>query len=204
MIARPDLHSPIYDQKVTKVTPIAFYWRRLGFALIALSCIPLAGCSKGIFFEEEVILSDGAKVEIQRVIHLRRSCEAFSCGWALDQSEMRLDGIHNSTWNKRLIPLLLDKYQGKYILIATVIYCDDKEFGHPEPNYIQFELTPSGWERRELQAYIFGRKANLLIAANWYAGEPKKIDITTKETRNELAAVRNYKKVLARVTPSNC
>jgi hypothetical protein len=162
------------------------------------------GCSKAIDFDEEVLLSDGAIVEIHRSVHLRRTCEAFSCDWALDQSEIRLDRTQNSTWSKRLSPLLLDKYQGKYFLIATVIYCDDKEFGRPDPNYIQFELTPSGWERRELSSNIYGRSANLLITANWYAGEPKKIDIVTKKARNESAAVSGYKKVLARATPSNC
>jgi len=185
-------------------TLVSTFLRLFKLILIMSGAIVLTGCSKAIDFQEDVLMSDGAKMEINRVERLRLVCQELSCGWALDRSEIRMSGSTSKAWENRLVPLLLDKYEGKYFLVATTIYCNDPVFGHPNPDYIQFELSESGWKRTELKPYIFGRQANLLIAPDWNAGEPKKIDVSTKETRNKGAGVKSYKKIFTPITPNNC
>lgn len=164
----------------------------------------LSGCSKEIGFNEEVLLSDNTRIEITRVEHLRRACEGLSCGWALDYSQVQMHNNNDASWKKQLIPLLLDKHDGKYFLVATTIYCNDKEYGRPNPAYIQFELVGSEWKRTELSPDIFGRQANLLIAPNWYSGEAGPVTVAVKQSRNMLAGVSPYLKMLTISTVSNC
>ncbi len=172
------------------------------FCVFALAFIP--GCSKEIGFNEEIILSDNTKIEISRVEHLRRVCEGLSCGWALDYSQVQIHDGNDVLWKKQLIPLLLDKHEGKYFLVATTIYCDDKVYGRPNPAYIQFEFVGAEWKRTELMPHIFGRQANLLIAPNWHSGESGSVSIEMKQTRNMIAGVSPYLKTLTKNTINNC
>jgi|GEM_PF-5503878 len=172
--------------------------------MVILAAAMMMGCSKKIDFHEEVLLSDGTKIKINRFDHLRRACESFSCDWALDFSEIQIEGARYVSWKKRLIPLLLDKYRDRYFLITTISSCRDKEFGNPKPAYIQFELTESGWIKSEFNPIFYGRTANLLIAPDWDAGEVRMIDVPTKESRNKMAGVPKFLKTLSPVTINNC
>lgn len=153
---------------------------------VALVAAVLAGSSKTISFEEEVLLTDGRRIVVQRSDHLGRACEGFSCDWRLEKAQIRLpEGA--PVWEaERLQPVLLDRdAAGRLVIVALPITCGDYvRMNKPVPPYIQFELDGAAWKRTPPARALHGREANLLIAPDWRGGEPARIGLAAKAERN--------------------
>lgn len=134
----------------------------------------LLGCSseteKTVHWEEDVVLSSGAAVVVNRTQSYRRVSEpGQSSGWLFDKSSItaRLPGKEQMHWSGQLQPLVIDFGPDKEIyLLATVeTYRGLREYDIPEGVYhVAFKQSDTAWERIPLNSFPIELHPNLLAS----------------------------------------
>jgi len=174
----------IINRPLRNMTPLAtlsnngelfatlFRAAKLSFALAIV--VYLLGCSsekeKTVQWEEDVVLSSGAAVVVNRTQSYRRVSEpGQSSGWLFDKASItaRLPGKEQMQWSGQLQPLVIDLGQDKEIyLLATVeTYRGLREYGVPEGVYhVAFRQNDAVWERIPLNSFPTHLRPNLLAS----------------------------------------
>lgn len=163
-----------------------------------LSVFVLASCMaaepwppmKTIFWEEDVRLSSGEVIRIQRGEERRRAGEPGREGWLFDTAWLRaqLPSIGESRWDGSVRPLVLDRTQGGdwYLLGIVAAYRGFEDYGVPrDKRYVAFKLTNRQWSRIPFSEFPSEFTPNLLAnTGHLFFVENKPngvlVDLTTK------------------------
>lgn len=153
-----------------------FKFARLGMrTLLALAMVALlAQCSsdpeKTVHWEEEVALSNGVTVVINRTQIYRRVGEpGQGSGWLFDRASLaaKLPGNDNVQWSGQLQPLILDLGldQETYLLTTVQTYRGKQAYDVPEGVYhVAFKWKNAAWDRISLHDFPTSLRPNLLAS----------------------------------------
>lgn len=122
---------------------------------------------KEIYWKEQVRLSTGEMILVDRGERRRRAGEGFSNGWLFDDAwlEANLPGVGKARWEGALLPLVLDvTARGEwYLLGVTQSSRGEKDYRLPEhKRYVAFKLSQSLWERIPFAQFPDSFSPNLL------------------------------------------
>lgn len=147
------------------------------FALVAV--IELTGCAqaqsgagmKEIHWQEQVRLTTGEVIVVERGEKLRRVGQGFENGWLFDEGwlKAKLPGVGETRWEGTISPLVLDvTSKGKwYLLGITTAYRGHEDYKLPEhKRYVAFTLTGGAWQRVPFTEFPPEFQPNLLGNAN--------------------------------------
>lgn len=158
------------------MNPKHFRFARLGMrTLLAIAMVaPLAQCSsdpeKTVHWEEEVALSNGVTVVINRTQIYRRVGEpGQGSGWLFDRASLvaKLPGNDDVQWSGQLQPLVLDFGPDKqtYMLLTVQTYRGRSEYEVPQGiDHVAFKKSEMGWVRIPLEDFPTTLKPNLLAS----------------------------------------
>jgi hypothetical protein len=134
----------------------------------------LGACAsiKTVEWTEDVKLSDGRTIVVQRVAEYRRVMDVgagFERGWLFQKSSITADlpapGHRKVSWEGTLTPLVLDILQDKAIYLVGTLGsgANRSEWNVPRHEfYVVLRLTDSGWERIQLAELPLSARPNLL------------------------------------------
>lgn len=164
-------------------------WRHL---VLCASVLFFSGCENRIKFSEEVQISSGKVVTIEREVVTAAFGEVGGPGgWDAKFMSMELvdprKPIIPPKWESPsgLVPIIFDWDidSSEWYLVATFFSCQSwVNHGKPKPPYAEFRVVNGAWSRQELSKKVIGRKANLLTGIR-SGGEPKRVSLGEKTTR---------------------
>ena len=144
--------------------------RRAG--LIALPIL-LTACTKTIHYEEEVQLSTGATIVLQRSVKGERFGEPGAGGGKL--IEQRLEFVVDGkrvVWADDIPPLAIDLYKDSLFIAAmphTFGAC--LSHGSPSPPFVFYRHTDKGWTKIPKEQFPDSIRVNLLYFGDGYVGK---------------------------------
>jgi hypothetical protein len=144
--------------------------------------------TRSFSFEEEVKLSGGSVITVNRTITQRRICEGMRCSWGRlrERISFRDDVGKEVVWEEQLGPFLLDADPTLgWLVVGRAGYAGEQQKYNAERNpYVVFVLESNNWKRIDLADALIGRDTNILIEVNQDSGEPKKVTLANKQERN--------------------
>jgi hypothetical protein len=158
-------------------------------------------------FKEEVLLSSGEIIEIDRTIKTQSLGEiGGSGGW---ESALNRFVISSPTrpgnppiWQSEigLIPMVFDRDpdSGVWFVVATFYTCEAwYALGRPKLPYAEFRMHDGQWRKMPLEPKLVGREANVMTGVR-SGGEPKLLTLAEKRVRNaEQKIAPEYRKIAA-------
>lgn len=129
---------------------------------------------KTYYWEEEVVLSSGEQLLLDRSVRLERISAPFNpfkSEWAWRESTIVVrDGpadVKGARYEARLLPMLLERDPStkQWIVVGISVYCDDRVPFSPEPGqrYFAFALEPAQpMQQVRLPEWAWERRSNLL------------------------------------------
>lgn len=151
--------------------------------LLGLPLAFLAWCVSGLRWSttsiEEVMLSNGAKIEVKRTVHYRQAGSdttlGFGRGGVAREWSMSFSAVDNPsqtiTWEAEdRVPMILDVdgKTGALFLVTVKPFSNGLMGDHQWPNgnqnpYYVYELDGQAWKEIPFRADLIGRKNNLLV-----------------------------------------
>ena len=184
---RNDVSVRLANQRIAKCLRLV--------CLVVIS-VGLSACSRTISFEEEVEISPGEVIVIERSEKHGRACEAFSCGWRFENSTVAISIKEVKDWKEELRPMLLQKNKdGTIALIARTVFggC---------VRYREFVFRNSKWEEVPVEEKYFEMRINLLIAdKDEFESRAKKISLSEKKKKNDQPGFPSFVKQILRNPP---
>ncbi len=171
--------------------------------LIVFFVIFVSGCGGNLEkkWKEEVVLSDGRVIWVERTARMRTGGEIGGPGF--------LDNLHSTIyassqlglpalkWEFPFAPILLDynSAEKKWIIVATFYDCDSwNKLGRPKLPYVQYVQDARGWKTIPLDSELIGRKSNLIsgIVRN-------ELDVVSNKYGRELdaGAAEEYRNIVS-------
>lgn len=145
---------------------------RICLVALCVAAAGLSGCARKHFeWKEQVQLSDGTTVEVERSIRYGKVLREFggtTSAWISEAKVTIVDGgKHLATWSYAMEPFIVDrdKATGKWMVVANAMdYCEyASRFASPAPTFLAFELDGGVWTYIGLPEGVVGQKANTLL-----------------------------------------
>ena len=147
--------------------------------------------SRPVRFTEEVALSNGQVIDVERVIKTSPVGEIGGPGgayWKFNSIEVKSMAADapSAPWTAppNVMPILIDRdaESGEWMVIASFITCQAWfDAGRPLPAYLEYRWR-GAWKSVPLSASSIGRPANLLVDIS-ASGEAERIPLFEKQTR---------------------
>lgn len=158
---------------------------------------------KGDQWQEEVQLSDGSIVVVERTIQGKPNRELGYGDFRAEAQTVQILNTALPVWMEKWSPVLLDKNQtGAWFLIVTPTYCYNWNSEFP---YRQYEVINGRWQQVEFDMSLKGRPANLIW--NYYVGEmPDFIKLSEKPFRgsDSRQSARRYREIYTDYRLKSC
>lgn len=145
--------------------------------LVLATCLiaTMVGCTSTTReWQEEVQLSDGTVLEVQRAIRFKKaggSIGSIGPGWVCDGEDLSFvepDTGRVVEWSAhRRTAALLDRIGGQYVIVAAQSRCEQADKG--QPIWRIYMLTPTGWEPRPTADLGGNRTPNLALDSSNYS-----------------------------------
>ena len=148
-----------------------------GPLVLAISLVAtITGCTSTTReWEEEVQLSDGTVLAIQRKIRFEKASGAIGQpggdGWICDGENLSF--VEPGTgrvieWSgHRRTAALLDRIDDQYVIVAAQARCEFEDRG--QPLWLVHVLTPTGWEARTTTGLTSHRAPNFALDSRSYS-----------------------------------
>lgn len=141
----------------------------IGVLLVQTGCATAqpGGKMKEIHWREQVRLSTGEVIVVERGEKLRRTGEGLKNWWLFDEGwlQAKLPGVGSTRWEGTLSPLVLDvTAKGEWYLLGVIAAPRAyREFNLPEHKwYVAFKLQEGVWQRVPFAEFPEAFKPNLL------------------------------------------
>ena len=207
MNARPDPHSG--SSRSGSSGSILIFSGILSLLIL----LPILGaCSKmkTVEWTEDVKLSDGQTIVVQRVNEYGRVMDVgagFQSGWnqqkARIEAQLPMPVNRNIVWEGSSIPLVRDIVKDTAYLVCVASYADHTELRVPwHEHYVAYKLTPAEWQRVPLDTLPTVLQPNFFVSSYRYfltqeAPSGTHVNIKLKQTMDsdqQIAAP--YKKLI--------
>src|SRR3954470_15132014 len=143
--------------------------------------------TRSISFEEEVRLTNGRVITVNRTVIQRKICEGISCSWGRLRERVlfRDESGKQIVWEEQLTAFLVDKGPQGWMMVGRAGYASEQQMYNAQRNpYVVFVLEGNDWERVEFTNALIGRDTNMLIQVNQQSGESTKVTLESKRERN--------------------
>ena len=176
--------------------------------LIALPIL-LTACTKTIHYEEEVQLSTGATIVLQRSVKGERFGELGAGGGKL--IEQRLEFAIDDkqyVWADDIPPLAIDIYKDSLFIAAmphTIGAC--LSHGSPSPPFVFYRHTDKGWAKIPKEQFPDSIRVNLLYFGDGYVGKvSERVTLARKRKISEALKTNKMVQSLYRLkdSPDRC
>lgn len=121
-------------------------------------------------WQEEILLSDGARISVRRVEVREIKGGGEPLRGAVHGTKITRihipDAVEEVVWESVLAPMILERGTppALWTVIASPVWCEDHyNFGSPRPPYIQFDYANRQWSQRPVDPKWYGTRSNLLM-----------------------------------------